>query len=1555
MYATKPSDISPETTSQPAVVSPVTSNTIPVPDISGFGDAQYYRSGNDLIIQHFARQQVVEDYFVLNQPPSLQGIDGVLISPAQVLAALSPQMPGWEVADNRAQPAAQTMIKIGRATIVIEGPAEAVNINGISRTIQQNDNIYINDTIITGPRTYIKITLLDGTVFQLGPLSRATLENYDYEENAQSGSFDASIFSGIFRFISGGIAENNQGTHTRLKTPSAVIGIRGSEIDGEVMGDGSTVILHTSGLIDIVSRYSQQQFSVFESGTRIDIPLLPQEGAGISSASSDFISDFRNSLAPLNAQELHNIPGMVEGLEGRLDSPAARHEAGEHKAGEHTRPQQKQGEKADDTQGASEHGHEAESVKARPHFETKIEQGEERGKENNGSSASAYPPAPAFMSPTMPGEAGKPPPEQAPSSFTEAPESRNVNDLAPPPGSADLAPEKPPEMAEPPELVEDLESAELPPVDSGFPQPPPDVPIIPPEVPPEVPPEPPVFTLPEDLPIDTLFLQEDEALHIPVTNDIIGLDTPPQQGHVQMLDTQTLLYTPVMDYFGFDQFSYRVPGDVEAGEEMAETVVTVPLFVMPVNDAPQAEMLSFTMQEDTLLSIPVAGILAQATDVDSGAEQLRLGDITDLRSESDADLTRGLLRLSDDGKDILYTPHQDYHGSAWFQYQVEDTQGARSEFASIRVDITPVNDTPQLLKPVIEIPVQAGETFTLGAGDLLMHVQDVEQDPLQLTAVQSGEMLLDNQGLFFDEHGNQLSLLSGEDGQITTLQVQTDIDFNGQITLSYEVTEQLDNDAGASVNGLLNLQVFTETDTNINSAPQALDDQFRLSQRSISINPEDLLSNDTDIDGDSLQIIHVSDAINGSLDVIRDPANQHITRIDFTPQTDNADISTGGFRYTLSDGQGGVDQANVQILFAATPANQPPQAIDDVLTVADADSVLSLPATQLLANDHDPENQPLTLLSVNQAINGSVLLDNGILSFTPDAAFAQNLGGGFRYLIADEQGAQSSAQVTLRMDNQAPIATDDSAIISARSPSIITASSLLDNDHDPDGDPLSLVSAGNADNGSIAIDDQGNLVFTPDTDFKEEGGSFDYSIFDDAGGSASASVTLTPQALTGQFLVLPNASTPLAYDNTSGAISVDAQATISNMDFVPAGETRYLRVDSADLDTGERIFIRPMAGLSVDNNNIAYNGSTIAQLGLLPTGVLLSFDGAVGAQALQTLFRAVNFDSPVNAADSKSIEFNLYESFAEASNRTDAIDSSGRMIEVSVSPLVENDVLVESFNVPLLIPQDSLLANDPGVGLTMNAVNSSDPGVNVSLSGSSVALFVDAEQVNTDTIHFQYQVADAQGRTANADVEVEADNIQIGGNANDILTATHSANVLVGNAGNDQLTGSTGNDILQGGADNDVLNGGGGLDRLQAGSGDDVLQLASVTSGGLLDGGTGNDTLLLLAQNQSLDFIANRALPVAQQLQVTGIENINLTGSTSSADNQLILEASDVLNMADNATLAVTGDASSSVFSTGQGWNNTGPVNIAGVDYTQYSVSGANLLVSTDITNIFIF
>ena len=92
--------------------------------------------------------------------------------------------------------------------------------------------------------------------------------------------------------------------------------------------------------------------------------------------------------------------------------------------------------------------------------------------------------------------------------------------------------------------------------------------------------------------------------------------------------------------------------------------------------------------------------------------------------------------------------------------------------------------------------------------------------------------------------------------------------------------------------------------------------------------------------------------------------------------------------------------------------------------------------------------------------------------------------------------------------NHDPTAADDEVLTVANTEVTLLASSLLDNDSDRNSNNLTIAAVDNAVNGTVVLDEAGNIIFTPESDFQGEA-SFEYTVNDGHGGSDTATVVVT--------------------------------------------------------------------------------------------------------------------------------------------------------------------------------------------------------------------------------------------------------------------------------------------------------------------------------------------------------------------------------------------------------------------------------------------------------------
>ncbi len=204
---------------------------------------------------------------------------------------------------------------------------------------------------------------------------------------------------------------------------------------------------------------------------------------------------------------------------------------------------------------------------------------------------------------------------------------------------------------------------------------------------------------------DTVTTQEDT----PVSITLIGNDPDGDPltykivtgaSHGSLSGTEpNLTYIPGINFNGSDSFSFKV-SDGTTGSIPA----TVSITVTSVNDPPQANDDSATMQEDA----PVATINVLANDNDQDNNRLIVRSATQGNN--------GSVTINTDNT-LSYAPNANFCGTDTFTYIAGDGKGA-TDTATVNITINAVNDAPRITsKPVTTTRVWASYTYQVKTKD----------------------------------------------------------------------------------------------------------------------------------------------------------------------------------------------------------------------------------------------------------------------------------------------------------------------------------------------------------------------------------------------------------------------------------------------------------------------------------------------------------------------------------------------------------------------------------------------------------------------------------------------------------------------------------------------------------------------------------------------------------------------------------------------------------------------------------------------------------------------
>gem|GEM_PF-3543431 len=597
---------------------------------------------------------------------------------------------------------------------------------------------------------------------------------------------------------------------------------------------------------------------------------------------------------------------------------------------------------------------------------------------------------------------------------------------------------------------------------------------------------------------------------------MVGLLSDVSNGTLALQVDGSFSYTPDANFNGSDSFTYNLSDgfDLVTG--------TVNITVNPVNDAPVALDDNAITDEDVAVTVDV---LVNDSDIE--------GDVLSVSAVSAA--ANGSVVINEDNT-VTYTPNADFNGVDSFIYTASD--GVDTSDATVTITINPVNDAPVavganvitdedvsiaitlngtdvdgdvLSYTLLTSPVNGTlsgiapdltytpftnfnglDSFTFlvndGTVDSAVATVNITVNPANDAPVADSQIVTTNEDMAVaiiltgsDIDGDALTFTPGMpangvlSGVAPYLDYTPNPNFNGSDSFTFTVSDGL-----LSASGTVTINV-----TPINDAPVAFDDAA-ITDEDIAVTVN-VLANDSDVDGDLLSVSTVSAASNGSVFINAD------NTVTYTPNAGFSGVDS--FTYTMSDGF-----VNASATVTITVKN----TIPDLATCSDVASTRRNQSVGVNVLSNDPGVNGLVITSVSTPANGTASLNNDhVIFYTPDNGYSGV--DTFTYTISDGVSSGTGTVVIyVAQDNAAPSACNDERVTTVDNPVTIP---VLSNDRDPDDDPLTVVSTGMPANGTVVINPDNGLRYTPDAGFVGTD-SFTYTISDGT-HTVTATVVIT--------------------------------------------------------------------------------------------------------------------------------------------------------------------------------------------------------------------------------------------------------------------------------------------------------------------------------------------------------------------------------------------------------------------------------------------------------------
>jgi hypothetical protein len=84
------------------------------------------------------------------------------------------------------------------------------------------------DKLVTGKNGRMSLTFVDNTRFAVGPNSRVSVAEFQYDRTRQKGTFVTQVDRGSLAVVSGKIAKSNRDA-MKVRTPNTLLGVRGTK------------------------------------------------------------------------------------------------------------------------------------------------------------------------------------------------------------------------------------------------------------------------------------------------------------------------------------------------------------------------------------------------------------------------------------------------------------------------------------------------------------------------------------------------------------------------------------------------------------------------------------------------------------------------------------------------------------------------------------------------------------------------------------------------------------------------------------------------------------------------------------------------------------------------------------------------------------------------------------------------------------------------------------------------------------------------------------------------------------------------------------------------------------------------------------------------------------------------------------------------------------------------------------------------------------------------------------------------------------------------------
>ncbi|MBD2720049.1 Calx-beta domain-containing protein [Synechococcus sp. FACHB-909] len=443
--------------------------------------------------------------------------------------------------------------------------------------------------------------------------------------------------------------------------------------------------------------------------------------------------------------------------------------------------------------------------------------------------------------------------------------------------------------------------------------------------------------------------------------------------------------------------------------------------------------------------------------------------------------------------------------------------------------------------------------------------------------------------------------------------------------------------------------------------------------------------------------------------------------------------------------------------------NRAPVFVADPAKTIRPGQTATFTGASLVANDTDPDGNPLSVSQFFTATSqGGSVANTGFdtFTYTPAAGFTGT--DIFSYVVSDGAGGFTNATLAINIVNSAPVFVADPAItIRPGQTATINGATLLGNDTDPNGDPLSISQffTATSQGGSVANTAFDTFTYTPAAGFTGTD-TFSYVISDGFGGFTNATLAINVV-------------------NSAPVFVADPAITIQ------PGQTATI------------------IGANLLANDTDPNGD--------PLSVSQFFaNTSQGGSVANTAFDTFTYTPSAGFTGTDTFSYVISDGFGGFTNASLAINVQAKpRVSLAVSPasVAENGAT----NLIYTFSRTGATTNPLTVNYTVNgtATNGSDYGLignSVTFAAGSATATVTVDPTGDSVVESDETVS----LTLLADA---AYTVGTAGAVTGTITNDDAGQVINGTRNRETLTGTDGDDVITGRQGADTIRGNGGADR----------------------------------------------------------------------------------------------------------------------------------------------